>query len=93
MAVSKYVVTEKQTRADVIFNVETGGDFRFGEIYISGDVSIPLEPVIRQILEGADIHPGASFRLNKLVKAQENIYNLKLFSIVNVIPKDHRLKV
>ncbi|MAA79224.1 MAG: hypothetical protein CL916_08180 [Deltaproteobacteria bacterium] len=82
----KWIRTEKSTVVDVRFHVDIGASYRFGEIHIHGDTNVPLEPVLDKVVQEARLRPGSSYKLDKIYRAQEVLYNMGLFSVVNIVP-------
>jgi outer membrane protein assembly factor BamA len=83
----EYIQKEKGTVVDLQYTIETGASYRFGEIHLRGDTTVPLEPVLDKVLLEAELTPGSSFRMEKIYRVQESIYRMGLFSVVNIIPE------
>jgi len=81
-----FIQPEKGTVVDLQLHVAPGPSYRFGRIHLKGETTIPLEPVLDKILVDAEVTPGSSFTSDKLYAAQEALYNMGLFSVVNIIP-------
>ena len=77
---------EESTVVDVRFHVDKGASYRFGEIHIHGDTHVPLETVLDKVVQEAQVRPGSSYKLDKIYRAQEVLYNMGLFSVVNIVP-------
>lgn len=82
----KWMKKEESTVVDVHFDVDIGASYRFGEIHIHGETNVPLEAVLDKVVQEAQVRPGSSYKLDKIYRAQEVLYNMGLFSVVNIIP-------
>ena len=81
-----FVKEEAGTVVDITYDIKTGPSYRFGEIHIEGDTRVPLEPLLDKMIFEAKIKPGGKFQIQKLYEAQELIYAMGLFSVVNIKP-------
>jgi|GEM_PF-3055083 len=78
---------EEGTVVDLLLNINPGPSYRFGRIHLKGETTIPLEPVLDKILIEAEVTPGSRFTMEKIYEAQEALYNMGLFSVVNILPR------
>lgn len=81
---------ESSTVVDVRYHVTPGSSYRFGEIHIHGETTVPLESVLDKITQEALLTPGSSYKSDKIYRVQEVLYNMGLFSVVNILPNYDR---
>ena len=80
----KNIHKEDKTVVDLTYTITLGASYRFGEIRLQGNTTVPLEAVLDKILIEAELTPGSSYQIEKIYRAQESIYNMGLFSVVNI---------
>ena len=82
----EYMHKEEKTVVDLRYTISLGSSYRFGEIRLQGNTTVPLEAVLDKILIEADLTPGSNYQIEKIYRAQESIYNMGVFSLVNITP-------
>ncbi|MEL6343853.1 MAG: BamA/TamA family outer membrane protein [Myxococcota bacterium] len=86
---SEVEVWPDASSAQVRINMDIGPACRFGEITIYGDFDIS-EEIIRTELLGDDadsrLQSGDAYSANALAAAQQRLFGLGVFSVVNVVP-------
>ena len=79
----KVLVNEKTNTATIDLHVTTGVFSHFGAVTVSGNKETP-EYLIRRKLA---LKKGEVFDFAKIYESQRNLYNLDLFSSVNIVPE------
>lgn len=74
------VVSDDQTRADVVYAVESGPLVKVGEIFLLGSFRTRHRLMMRQL----GFHTGDPFVLQKTLEAQRNLRNLNVFDSVQM---------
>lgn len=75
-------ITSGKTKADIELALETGGQYRFGEVRIEGGTGYP-DRFLRRYLA---FRPGETFSPAKLGETQLNFTNSECFKEVAVVP-------
>jgi outer membrane protein assembly factor BamA len=76
----KVLIDAKRRRARVTFDVQLGRRFRFGQVFVEGQGSLPKTP----IRGAAQIEQGTPYSLSTLADAKRAIYELGPFASVEL---------
>jgi len=79
-------IDTRRHTADVTFRVQLGRRYRFGEVTVEGEGSLPKRPV----WAAAEIEEGTPFSVSALDDAKRAIYELGPFASVELIEKPHK---
>jgi translocation and assembly module TamA len=78
--IGKVEVFPEEARAQIVLVAETGLQYRFGRVVVSGNRNVPADAIIR----ATGIQKGDLYKPSALELAQQHVYNLGAFAGVRV---------